>query len=219
MRQALQELTVEGRLQRVRGSGTFVAEPKLAQALQLTSHTEDMRAQGLEPGSRLLHLGDVAADDVLAAHLDIPVGAKVLRIERLRLANGEPMAVETTHLAAGRFPRLRGHLERSGSLYAVLSEHYGVHLAAAEQTIETVLAGPHEAGVLGTEVGAPVLLLCRHSLDEEGRPVEYVRSYYRGDRYKFVAWLSRPGWPEGRRLDGVARGNGGEPAFVIDARR
>lgn len=211
VRQALQELAVEGRLQRLRGSGTFVAKPKLAQALQLTSYTEDMRAQGLEPSSRLLHVGDVVADDQLGHLLEVPVGSPVLRVERLRMADGEPMAIETTHLSSRRFPRLRSHLKRADSLYAVLADVYDVHLAEAEQTIETVLAGPHEAGTLGTEVGLPLLLLSRHSRDEVGSPVEFVRSFYRGDRYKFVAWLHRP--------DGAAPTRAGDPPFVIGGRR
>ena len=192
VRQALQELVVEGRLERIQGKGTFVAKPKVAQALRLTSYTEDMRAQGLEPTSRLLEIGYMLADDVLSERLAVKPRARVLRIERLRLANGDPMALETTHLSAQRFTGLRRHLERSNSLYAVLSEKYGVTLLEAEETIETVPAPPREAHLLGTDVGLPLLLLSRHSLGEDGKPVEYVRAFYRGDRYKFVAHLQRP---------------------------
>lgn len=192
VRQALQELVVEGRLERIQGKGTFVAKPKVAQALRLTSYTEDMRAQGLEPTSKLLDVGYVIADDTLAEKLAIKPRTRVVRIERLRLANGEPMAIETTHLAAQRFPGLRRHLAKSHSLYAVLDEKYGVRLRSAEETIETVPAPPREAHLLGTDVGLPLLLLSRHSIGEDGEPVEYVRSVYRGDRYKFVAHLERP---------------------------
>nr|WP_241990180.1 GntR family transcriptional regulator [Streptomyces sp. AC1-42W] len=192
VRQALQELVVEGRLERIQGKGTFVAKPKVSQALQLTSYTEDMRAQGLEPTSQLLDIGYVTADDTLAGLLDISAGGRVLRIERLRLASGEPMAIETTHLSAKRFPALRRSLVKYTSLYTALSEVYDVRLAEAEETIETSLATPREAGLLGTDVGLPMLMLSRHSLDEQGEPVEWVRSVYRGDRYKFVARLKRP---------------------------
>ena len=149
VRQALQELVVEGRLERIQGKGTFVAKPKVAQALQLTSYTEDMRAQGLEPTSQLLDIGYVTADDRLAGLLDIRTGGRVLRIERLRLANGEPMAIETTHLSAKRFPALRRNLAKYTSLYTALAEVYDVRLAEAEETIETSLATPREAGAAG----------------------------------------------------------------------
>ncbi|MCH0538288.1 GntR family transcriptional regulator [Streptomyces sp. MUM 203J] len=192
VRQALQELVVEGRLERIQGKGTFVAKPKVSQALQLTSYTEDMRAQGLEPTSQLLDIGYVTADDTLAVLLDIQPGGRVLRIERLRLASGEPMAIETTHLSAKRFPALRRSLAKYTSLYTALAEVYDVRLAEAEETIETSLATPREAGLLGTDVGLPMLMLSRHSYDEQGAPVEWVRSVYRGDRYKFVARLKRP---------------------------
>jgi GntR family transcriptional regulator len=192
VRQALQELVVEGRLERIQGKGTFVAKPKVAQELRLTSYTEDMRAQGLEPTSTLLEIGYVLADEVLAERLAIKPRARVLRIERLRLANGDPMAIETTHLSGQRFPGLRRLLARSTSLYAVLSQTYGIELLEAEETIETVPAPPREAHLLGTDVGLPLLLLSRHSRDDAGEPIEYVRSLYRGDRYKFVAHLQRP---------------------------
>ena len=84
------------------------------------------------------------------------------------------------------------HFELHGSLYAALAENYGVTPAEADETIETALATPREADLLGTDVGIPMLLLSRHSFDDGGRPVEWVRSIYRGDRYKFVARLRRP---------------------------
>lgn len=192
VRQALGELVAEGRLLRVQGKGTFVAGPKVAQSLQLTSYTEDMRAQGMTPTTRMLELGYVTADETMADRLDIKTGGRVLRIHRLRMADGEPMAIETTHLAARRFPGLRRQLDRHPSLYQALSTAYGVRLVEAEETIETVLATPHDAQLLGVDVGVPLLSLSRHSFDTDGEPVEYVRSLYRGDRYKFVARIRRP---------------------------
>lgn len=192
VRQALAELTIEGRLLRVQGKGTFAAEPKVAQRLQLSSYTEDMRAQGREPSSRLLEISEDPADIDLARLLNIRAGAKVLRMHRLRLADNEPMAIETTHLPLSRFRGLRRYVSSGGSLYQVLRERFGVEMGHAEETIETALASPEEAELLGADVGLPMLLLSRHSFDSAGNPVEWVRSVYRGDRYKFVAGLDRP---------------------------
>jgi GntR family transcriptional regulator len=191
VRQALAELVIEGRLQRIQGKGTFVAKPKVAQELQLVSYTEDMRHHGLNPETRILDIGYVTADERFARLLGIRPGGRALRIHRLRLADGEPMSIDTSLLPARRFPGLRRELPRHRSLYETLATAYDVHLAEAEETIETVLATPDDAGLLGVDVGLPLLLLSRHAFDTAGQPVEWAQSLYRGDRYKFVTRLRR----------------------------
>ena len=193
VRQALAELAVEGRLLRMQGKGTFVAKPKVAQVLELTSYTEDMRAHGLQPRTVILDTGYVAADDELAGYLGIRPGRRAVRIHRLRLAAGQPMSIDVSCLSARRFPGLRRNLKKNSSLYETLASAYGVELAEAEETIETVLADPEDARLLGVDVGLPLLLVSRHSFDSSGSPVEWARSWYRGDRYKIVTRLRRPG--------------------------
>ena len=191
VRQALAELVIEGRLLRMQGKGTFVAKPKVAQLLELASYTEGMRQHGLHPQTRILEVGYVTADEHLAGLLGIRPGGRALRLHRLRLADGEPMSIDTSHLPARRFPGLRKQLERHASLYETLRTDFGIHLAEAEETIETVLADPHDAQLLGVDPGIPLLLLSRHAIDSTGHPVEWAQSWYRGDRYKFVTRLRR----------------------------
>jgi GntR family transcriptional regulator len=191
IRQALAELVVEGRLLRMQGKGTFVAKPKVAQLLELASYTQGMRAHGLTPQTKILDTSYVAADDEMAALLAIRPGSRVLRIHRLRLADGEPMSVDTSHLPARRFPGLLANLDRHASLYEALATDYGVELAEAEETIETVLCDPRDARLLGVDAGMPLLLLSRHAYDVTGTPVEWAQSRYRGDRYKLVTRLRR----------------------------
>src|SRR5262250_3683980 len=191
VRQALAELVIEGRLLRMQGKGTFVAMPKVAQMLELSSYTEGMRAQGLHPQTNILDTSYIGADDELAALLAVRPGSRVLRIHRLRLADGEPMSVDASHLSARRFPGLRRSLERPPSLYEALSTDYGVEIAEAQETIETGLADPRDARLLGVDVGMPLLLLSRQAFDGEGMPVEWAQSRYRGDRYKLVTRLHR----------------------------
>ena len=191
VRQALAELVIEGRLLRMQGKGTFVAMPKVAQMLELSSYTEGMRAQGLHPQTNILDTTYIGADDELAALLAVREGSRVLRIHRLRLADGEPMSVDASHLSARRFPGLRRSLERHPSLYEALLTDYGVEIAEAQETIETGLADPRDARLLGVDVGMPLLLLSRHAYDVTGEPVEWAQSWYRGDRYKFVTRLRR----------------------------
>jgi GntR family transcriptional regulator len=192
VRQALLELVAEGRLVRRQGSGTYVAEPKVTWPLHLNSFTEQAAANGFTASTELLAADRIRAGDELAARVGVEVGASVLRIERLRLADAFPMAVETSHLSATRFPQLTRHLRREPSLYAVLDAHYGVVPVSAEESISTAPASPREAALLDTDVGAPMLVLGRHSFDASGVPVEWVISRYRGDRVTFVANVISP---------------------------
>lgn len=193
VRQALTELVAEGRLVRRHGSGTYVAEPKLAWPLQMSSFTEQASSSGLAVETVFIAAERMRATPELAELLDIKPGSPVHRLERLRKVNGAPMAIEQSHLSAARFPGLARAVRSSGSLYQVLSEKWGLKIIAATQTIEVAPASIREAGLLATDVGAPMMVLSRHSFDAENEPVEWVRSWYRGDRYTFVATLGPGG--------------------------
>lgn len=192
VRQALHDLAVEGRIVRMQGRGTFVATPKVTQNLQLTSYTQDMTAQGLRPGARLIDVTVSESEPDVARSLGIEEGSPVTRLERVRYANGEPMAVETVYLDHDRFPGIGEQLLEDSSLYALLDELYGVVPAEGEETIETVLAPPAASRLLGTDATTPMLMLTRSSRDIDGQPIEYVRSLYRGDRFRLITRLTRP---------------------------
>jgi GntR family transcriptional regulator len=190
VRQAIAELVVEGRLERTQGSGTYVSEPKLIQLRQLSSFTEDIGERRTEARSEVLDISRAGADAEVARALGIAEGAKVLRVERLRVVSDEPIAHEVAHLV-GSYPRLAAELAKRGSLYLTLSEAYGVELAAAEDVVETALASPTEAQLLGIDPGLPMLLIRRTASDADGRLLEHTRSVYRGDRFRFVARFKR----------------------------
>ncbi|HEX2903491.1 MAG TPA: GntR family transcriptional regulator [Jatrophihabitans sp.] len=189
VRQALSDLVAEGRLIRRQGAGTFVAEPKITWPLQLTSFTEQAAAVGFQAGARLLSAVRLRAEAEAASRLALAAGTAVYRLERLRLADGSPVALEISYLSAARFPGLLGRVRRAPSLYRVLTERYRIEPVDAEETIETAPATPRQAELLHTDTGAPMLVLSRHSFDRDGTPLEWVRSWYRGDRYTFVARL------------------------------
>ena len=191
VRQALHDLAVEGRIVRQQGRGTFVAPPKVTQPMQLSSYTQAMSSQGRRPGSRIVDTAVVDAEPEVAEQLGLPDGAQVVRVERVRFADDEPMAVETVYLDHARFADIGGELTADASLYALLEARYGVVPAGAEETIETVLAPPAAARLLGTDAATPMLLLTRSTRDTSGRPVEFVRSLYRGDRFRFSTHLAR----------------------------
>jgi GntR family transcriptional regulator len=191
VRKAVTELVAEGRLVRRQGSGTFVAEPKLTWPLMVSGFTEQAATNGLSVQTKLVSTERIPATPELADRLGIRRGGQVLALELLRSVNGTPMALERVHLAARRFPGLAAAVARSGSLYEVLLDRFGVSVEHAVETIETAPAAPREAALLETETGSPMLLVCQHSHTADGEPVEWVRSWYRGDRYTFVAHISR----------------------------
>jgi len=190
VRQAIAELVVDGKLERTQGSGTYVAEPKLIQLRQLSSFTEDVGARRPDTRSDVLDIARVPAEAEVADALRLAAGARVQRIERLRIVSGEPIAHEVAHLA-GSYPRLATELAKRGSLYQTLLQAYAVELTAAEDVVETALASPAEAQLLGVETGLPMLLIRRTACDASGRAVEFTRSVFRGDRFRFVARFSR----------------------------
>jgi GntR family transcriptional regulator len=185
VRQALDRLAAEQRIHRHQGKGTFVAKAKIDQVLELTSHTEFVRARGMEPASRLIGVTRALAEKDVAAMIGLQEGDEVLQIERVRLADDEPLGVELLYLDAKRFDGIVAVLGESQSVYQLLRAGYGVELAWAEETIEAIVAPEREADLLGIPAGAPVLLRCRQSFDSNGLPVEFVRSVYRADRFRF----------------------------------
>ena len=183
VRQALAELVNDGLLRRDQGRGTFVAKPKIRKRLsRLTSFTEDMRARGKQAGAQVLRLEMVPARPKVAVMLQIEVEQQVALIERLRLADGEPVGIECSHLFFdGCEAILREDL--SGSLYRLLGERFGLVPTQAQEEIEAGACGSREVQILGIRRGEPVLLIRRRTLDQDQRPFEYVESVYRGDNY------------------------------------
>ena len=187
VRQALHELLVEGRIER-RGRGTVVSKPKLVQPLSLKSYTEGALKMGRKPGRLLVTWEDVEATPDLTAALDVTDGAAVMHLERILLADGQRIGLESTYLPKHRFGAFTETFDPTTSLYAAVRAT-GVEFGSAVERVETVLASPREAGLLESTTAMPMLRLHRRSVDTDGRPIEVVRSLYRGDRVAFEALL------------------------------
>ena len=193
VRQALLELVAEGRLVRRQGSGTYVADAKITWPLHLASFTEQAAANGLTASSELLGAERIRASDEVADRLGLRPGDPIYKIDRLRLADERPMAVETSMLSAARFPNLTKRMRSAGSLHAVLGEAYGVELRRGEESIDTAPASPREAALLDCDTGSPMLVVRRRSFDADGLAVEWGTTWFRGDRITLIAYLMTPG--------------------------
>jgi GntR family transcriptional regulator len=181
LRQALGELERQGLLIRNKGryGGTFVAERKLELA-GTSALSDQLRDLGLAPGARVLSAVERAAEPHERA-----LGKRVYAIERVRLANGEPVALERGAYASDLFPGLIDE-PLDGSLYDVIRAQYTDVPVRAEERLEPGLAQPKDAAALGVEAGAPVMLVERTAYAANGRPVEISRDVFRGDRIRIV---------------------------------
>ena len=188
-RQAVMELVNEGLLYREQGKGTFVAGQKLQhEAARLTSFTQDMKTRGMEVSSEVVEVAEDGAPPAAARALGIETGEPIVRVKRVRSADDQPMALETSHLL---YDLARGVLDADltkGSLYEELRK-LGVKIAWAEQSYEATLVNDGEARHLGVPAGSAALLIERVTFDDGDRPFEYVKSVYRGDRYRVTTVL------------------------------
>lgn len=191
LRQAIDGLVAEGLLDRRHGSGTYVAEPRIAVSLTMTSFTEDMIRRGMKPGGRVLSFRTETAGARIGRRLALSPAEEVFTIRRLRLADGATMAIETLYLPRALMPGLRRHDLEGRSFYDLLRAD-GVVIASGTETIEPTVTTAEEAAELDVPVHTPAFLFERVTKDEDGRPLEYVRSVYRGDRYRLELDLRPP---------------------------
>jgi GntR family transcriptional regulator len=184
VRQAYQKLRSEGLLVVAKGKRPLIGSGRVPWNFQeLRGFSEEMRRRGLVPSARMLSSKIVAAEGEVAQALRLEDGESIYSIKRLRLVNGDPVAVVTSYLPARIFPDFDKQNLEGQSFYAIFENVYKRRLHWAEESIGAVSAPEEEARILETAPGSALLLIRETTYDSGRVAIEYSRSLLRGDRY------------------------------------
>jgi len=197
VRRALSELVDDGYLKTVAGLGTFVEDARLTKTAEyLIGLTQEMGLHQKEVTSQVLEAKLISADPYLTRHLQVRLGAEVVFLYRVRLMDGEPVALERAHLPHALCPGILKYDFSKQSLYETLSTVYQKRPYRAEQEIEASLATDEVARLLQLKMPAVTLIFHRETHLEDGEVIEYVDSELRADRFRFYTNLRLQAMPE-----------------------
>lgn len=184
-RHALKELEVQGVVVRRDRVGTFVAPPKI-QFNRLLGFSEQAAAKGFTSRARLISRRYVDDDAEIPTRLALPSFARLIRIERLRLANEQPLALEVCYLPADQFPGLMNAPLERRSLFHLLERDYGLKLAYADEEVDATSADPRSAELLNIPRGSPLLRVRQLLFSDAGRPIAYSLALYRSEHHSLI---------------------------------
>jgi GntR family transcriptional regulator len=193
VRNAIKLLAAEGLVYTLHGRGTFVSEQKITNYLpSLTSMSSDVAKKGMVPGSRVLHLEQIAADKTAAARLHLSPGDPVIYFVRITLADVKPIAMAYTYVSIAAVVPHQNQFTpealENGSFYGLL-EKIGVHLYGGTQSISAAGATPEQAEHLRVEIGSPLIESERVSFAHNKIPVEFTRMLARPDLIQWKVTL------------------------------
>jgi len=192
VRRALDVLERDGWIYREKGKGSFAALRRVEHELtQLVSTTEDMAQRGWSLTTQVISVEQVPAAAYMAHALELPEGAPVYELCRLRLVDHEPLSLQSAYLPVELCPKLAEN-DLASSLYRLLEARYKLRLWTGKEVLRARCAAPHEARLLGIRKGMPVMYMERVTYAANGVAVEYLEAVWRGDRYDFKVTLSRP---------------------------
>ncbi|PUU87061.1 MULTISPECIES: GntR family transcriptional regulator [Halanaerobium] len=194
VRQAIKELENEGLVKKKQGKGTFVSFPKLSHELpNLTSFTEDIEAKGLNPESKIISI-EKTIDAEVAKKLGTDSQTVFLNIKRLRLINEESVGVHDCYLDTNILNKKAvdeiKEMDNESSLYDII-EDYGINISYADETLEGGISNSYISNLLGIKKEFPLLILERITCTDNDDPFEFVKMYYRADKYKYSIRLKR----------------------------
>ncbi|WP_028204592.1 GntR family transcriptional regulator [Paraburkholderia nodosa] len=192
VRQALGDLQKEGLVFRLHGKGTFVSRPKAFQNVtSLQGFAEAMSSMGYEIVNQLRSFRIIKADRHVAQRLNLPEGAPVAEIHRVRMLNREPVSLELTWVPEALGKRLANADLGTRDIFLILENDCGVPLGHADVSIDAILADDDIARALRVEDGSPVLRIERLTHDASGNPIDYEYLYFRGDAFQYRLRVDR----------------------------
>ncbi|TLN18083.1 GntR family transcriptional regulator [bacterium] len=194
IRHALDALEREGLIYREKGRGTFIRRKRYEiDLLHFNSTTEELLARGHVPSTRVLSTGVINPDLHMQKSLWLTANDPVWQLYRLRLADGEPISLQWSHVPVALAPDI-DQKDLTGSLYQILKTDYQIVLTSGDQIIRARMATPEESELLQIKAGDPVIEISRVSYDQNEEPVEYMDSLWRADRYDMRVHLSSEGF-------------------------
>ena len=192
VRRAIQNLVDRGLVEIRRGKGTFVTAPRITQDLtELSGFVEDMHAIGRKPTARVVRKEIVTADATVAGQLALTRGERVVRIRRVRLADGIPLSFDETYLPLEIGKKIMTDNLKLEPIFSLLERKYNIPLVVAEYKLDAVAADTEVAAALKVKQGSPVFRIERTSYSTGSRPVDYETLHYRGDLVRFATRLIR----------------------------
>lgn len=185
VRQAIGNLVNQGMLYKIRGKGTFVAREMIEKQMEIQSFTEDMLSRGLKPGSELIQFIKMVPEEEIRSSLELTSNEEVYLLNRLRLADGEPMAMEYCYLPVKYFPDLIKYNFIDCSLYDILINEFNLKIGYIKETIMAVKMDKGEAELLTKKDKGFGLMSKRIMYNSQNIPMEFTRTIYHPDRYTF----------------------------------
>ncbi len=194
VKQAIQKLVAEGLLYRKQGKGTFVCSPRVNRKLnRLISFNAEMLQKGMVPSTKVLDVHEAVPRKSVAEALQLPGDSRTIVVKRLRMADDEPLAIQTSHIPQWLCPTLVDKRDAlGGSLYGLLLEEYGLVTSSGRESYSAVIISGPDARLLEVPDGSPAFAVQRLAFLPDGRPVEFVHSVLRGDRYSLDVELQAP---------------------------
>ncbi len=186
VRKAIEDLVDDDILVRKQGKGTFVAVPKIERELiTVNSFSNRMSKKGFIPGAKVLSKQLIIPNPTICKFLKIKENQEAIAIQRLRFLDNKPVAIEKSYMPYDSYPRVLEANINMGSLYKFLEEEYNVYPGKSEKTLEIVKCNEFEAKYLDIDVGEPLFLLIGAIFTDDDRSIEYVKTVFRGDCFRF----------------------------------